>query len=369
MYRRKVGAFDLAGRLGWKAFLVLRLGLPIADYSLDLATYSAIMRELDPDYASSYISPRYRKRPVPLQFSSSSASFMATLGGFPVRRIISDAEYEAAKKSRSKLKKIIKTSTEPGGVIAHLAAFQSWITQYQLEKAVGPPVAPDPTRPFAEFAARLRRSITHSGLSFEKSSAKFGVSKPALKRLLAGFEGPTPDELLYLSPFLPPAREGTESSIGNIADHPNFFTDAPYVTGDPIALRDALKRASMQQQDCAEATGISRPDISKMVRGKKLPTPDQARLLAEVLDVPVDKLLYGEKAYLPAEGLFAKIPNTVLRDAMGRAGVTPSELAAEVGISPQVCLDLLAGIRLLDREKAGLLAARLAIPITSLMTF
>ena len=59
---------------------------------------------------------------------------------------------------------------------------------------------------------------------------------------------------------------------------------------DPKEVRRLRERRGWHQKDLARAAGLSKPYISQLESGTRVPSPMVAAALARALEVPVDKL-------------------------------------------------------------------------------
>ncbi|MCH8984142.1 MAG: helix-turn-helix transcriptional regulator [Acidobacteria bacterium] len=53
-------------------------------------------------------------------------------------------------------------------------------------------------------------------------------------------------------------------------------------------IKRALKKSGLSQRELAEATGLSRSMISRVLSGERMPTLPHALKLARKLDIPVE---------------------------------------------------------------------------------
>ena len=65
------------------------------------------------------------------------------------------------------------------------------------------------------------------------------------------------------------------------------MTEERYLKEFSINLRHMLRNIYMTQKRLSELTGISRPTISRMINGEKLPSVYQIRLISEATGYPV----------------------------------------------------------------------------------
>lgn len=56
-------------------------------------------------------------------------------------------------------------------------------------------------------------------------------------------------------------------------------------------LKELLKEKNIQQQELAEAVGVSQPFISYVMRGLKDPSLTQLKRIANFLEVTVDEII------------------------------------------------------------------------------
>lgn len=63
-----------------------------------------------------------------------------------------------------------------------------------------------------------------------------------------------------------------------------------------MKLEDAFSAAALSDAELAAKTGLSRPHISKVRRGKRRASPEAAEKLAAATGIPRDAFIFGERA-------------------------------------------------------------------------
>jgi len=91
----------------------------------------------------------------------------------------------------------------------------------------------------------------------------------------------------------------------------------------------ALKKVT--QDDLARATGISQATISRYLNGKVEPRLEEARRLAEALQMPVEKLMAGRAPAKPGDKLY-ELSDATEEVLEAREHDVPGEQAAEVAL-------------------------------------
>lgn len=112
-----------------------------------------------------------------------------------------------------------------------------------------------------------------------------------------------------------------------------------------VLIRDARQAASMSPEDCAAQINVSAAVLDSWELGKAMPSLPQIELLAYVLGVPISHF-WGTSTLLQRDArqdvdideyitLRNHLIGALLRAAREQANLTPAQLAADAGISPE----------------------------------
>lgn len=116
-------------------------------------------------------------------------------------------------------------------------------------------------------------------------------------------------------------------------------------------LRSRRRDRGLTTDDLGDLAGVSAQVVSAWETGRYLPTPHLLGRVAAALHITIEDLVV-----LPQD-------KALLSDLRGQAGLTQSEVAKAVGVSPSTMARIEKGRRPLDGDVVGILSRLYDLPV------